>query len=542
LSLAQTKMSDMADAYAWWQKGIIYQVYPRSFMDSNSDGVGDLAGIASKLDYLRQLNIDGIWISPFYPSPMADFGYDVADFTGVDPLFGTLADFDHLIRETHARGLKLILDLVPNHSSDQHPWFIESRSSSANPKRDWYVWRDPAPGGGPPNNWLSVFGGSAWEWDERTGQYYYHAFLKEQPDLNWCNPQVREAIYDVMRFWLDRGVDGFRVDAVWFLYEDPLLRDNPPNPGYQAGDDPYEAQTRTHTEDLPDMHATIREMRQVADQYDGRVLIGELYLPLPQLMKYYGDNLDEFHIAYNFQLITLPWDPTLIREAVREYETALPPGAWPNWVLGNHDRHRIATRAGQAQARVAQMLLLTLRGTPTCYYGDEIGMADVDIPQERVQDPAGLKVPGLDLGRDPERTPMQWDATPHAGFSTVEPWLPVAANYPEVNVKAQWNDPTSMLTLFRSLISLRRETPALAIGSHAEVDAGHPDIIAYIREHEGTRMFVALNFSDKTHNISLHALGAECHILLSTMLDRSGKASLTNIQIRPNEGLIADIL
>jgi alpha-glucosidase len=535
-------MSDMADTYTWWQKGIIYQVYPRSFMDSNGDGVGDLAGIASKLDYLKHLNVDGIWISPFYPSPMADFGYDVADFTNVDPHFGMLADFDHLIRETHARGLKLILDLVPNHSSDQHPWFIESRSSRANAKRDWYIWRDPAPGGGPPNNWLSVFGGSAWEWDEHTGQYYYHAFLKEQPDLNWRNPQVRDAIYDAMRFWLDRGVDGFRVDAVWFLYEDPLLRDNPPNPDYKAGDDPYEALTRTHTEDLPEMHAAIREMRQVADEYDGRVLIGELYLPLPQLMKYYGENLDEFHIAYNFQLILLPWDPTLVREAVREYEAALPPGAWPNWVLGNHDRHRIATRAGQAQARVAQMLLLTLRGMPTCYYGDEIGMSDVDIPQERVQDPAGLNKPGLGLGRDPERTPMQWDSTPHAGFSSVEPWLPVAANYPEVNVAAQWNDPTSMLTLFRSLISLRRDTPALAVGSYAQVDAGHPDIVAYIREHEGTRIIVALNFSGQTHNINLGALGEECRILLSTMLDRSGKASLTRLEIRPNEGLIADIL
>jgi alpha-glucosidase len=289
------------------------------------------------------------------------------------------------------------------------------------------------------------------------------------------------------------------------------------------------------------MHATIREMRQVADEYDERVLIGELYLPLPQLVKYYGENLDEFHIAYNFQLITLPWDPALIREAVREYEAALPPGAWPNWVLGNHDKHRIATRAGQAQARVAQMLLLTLRGMPTCYYGDEIGMADVDIPQERVQDPAGLNKPGLGLGRDPERTPMQWDATPHAGFSTVEPWLPVATNYPEVNVETQWNDPASILTLFHSLITLRREIPALAVGSYVEVDAGHPDIVAYFREHKGTRILVALNFSNQTHSINQGVLGDECRVLLSTMLDRSGKASLTNIQIRPNEGLIADI-
>ncbi|HYP38981.1 MAG TPA: alpha-amylase family glycosyl hydrolase [Chloroflexia bacterium] len=531
----------MADTYSWWQRGIIYQVYPRSFMDANRDGVGDLAGISSKLDYFKQLSIDGIWISPFYPSPMADFGYDVADFTNVDPLFGTLVDFDHLIREAHARGMKIILDLVPNHSSDRHPWFIESRSSPASAKRDWYIWRDPAPGGGPPNNWLSVFGGSAWEWDEHTGQYYYHAFLKEQPDLNWRNSQVRNAIYDAMRFWLDRGVDGFRVDAVWFLYEDPLLRDNPPNPDYKAGDDPYEALTRVHTEDLPEMHETIREMRQVADEYDGPVLIGELYLPLPQLMKYYGENLDECHIAYNFRLILLPWDPELIREAVREYEAALPPGAWPNWVLGNHDKHRIATRAGQAQARVAQMMLLTLRGMPTCYYGDEIGMADVDIPQERVQDPAGLNTPGLGLGRDPERTPMQWDSTPYAGFSTVEPWLPVAANYPEVNVAAQWNDPTSMLTLFRSLITLRKDTPALAVGSYAQVDAGHPDIFAYIREHESTRIVVMLNFSNQTHSINLGALGGECRILLSTMLDRSGMASLISLKIRPNEGLIADI-
>src|SRR4051812_43621968 len=336
--------------FRWWQRGTIYQVYPRSFMDSNGDGVGDLRGIVSRLDYLRWLGVDAIWISPIYPSPMKDFGYDVADYVDIDPLFGSLADFDHLVSEAHARGLKLILDFVPNHTSDQHAWFRESRRARNSPKRDWYLWHDPGPGGGPPNNWRSCFGGSAWELDEATGQYYYHAFLKEQPDLNWRNPHVVEAMLGVLRFWLDRGVDGFRVDVLWHVIKDEALRDNPPNPDWREGMDPYQALVPLHTTDRPEVHGIVTRMRRLFDEYEDRVIIGEIYLPVERLMRYYGADLAGAHLPFNFQLISAPWAAANLASLIQQYERALPSGAWPNWVLGNHDQHRIATRVGEAQA------------------------------------------------------------------------------------------------------------------------------------------------------------------------------------------------
>ncbi len=377
-----TEAQGVSDQSAWWKKATIYQIYPRSFQDSNGDGVGDLPGIARRLEHCRWLGCDAVWISPFYPSPMADFGYDVSDYAAVDPVFGTMADFDALMAQARRLGLRVILDLIPNHTSDRHPWFAASRSSRDDPYRDWYVWRDPGPDGGPPNNWLSHFGGGAWEFDAATGQFYLHTYLKEQPDLNWWNPAVRRAIYDAMRFWLDRGVDGFRVDAVAHVVKDPQLRDEPPNPDYQPHQPPYYRQLHVYSMDQPELLEVIAEMRQVIDAYGDRVLIGESYLPTERLRMYYGEG-GGLSFPFNFQLIKTPWEARRVRAMVESYEAQLPAGMWPNWVLGNHDRSRVASRLGRAAARAAAVLLLTLRGTPTLYYGDEIGMVDVPIPPEK---------------------------------------------------------------------------------------------------------------------------------------------------------------
>ena len=391
-----------AAAPEWWRIGVIYQIYPRSFQDSNDDGVGDLEGVIRRLDYLAGLGVDAIWISPIFPSPMADFGYDVADYCDIDPLFGDLATFDRLVAEAHRRGLKIILDYVPNHTSDRHPWFVEARASRQSPKRDWYVWRDARADGGPPNNWLSEFGGSAWSWDEATRQYYYHAFLSQQPDLNWRNGEVVAAMLDVLRFWMARGVDGFRVDAIHHLVEDAEFRDNPPNPLWRERMSPARRLLRANTTDHPETHDAIARMRRALDECSAdKLLIGEAYLPIDKLVTYYGANLDGFHLPFNFHLIATPWTPTAIAALVEAYEAKLPKGGWPNWVLGNHDRSRLASRIGSAQARVAAILLLTLRGTPTLYQGDEIGMRDVPIAPDQVHDPWEKNVPGLGLGRDP---------------------------------------------------------------------------------------------------------------------------------------------
>jgi alpha-glucosidase len=515
--LAQPGMSEL-----WWQRGVVYQVYPRSFADSDGDGVGDLPGITARLPYLQDLGVDALWLSPIYPSPMKDFGYDVADYCGVDPLFGTLEDFDRLVREAHARGLKVILDFVPNHTSDQHPWFRESRASRDNPKRDWYLWRDA------PNNWLSNFGGSAWQYDEATRQYYYHAFLPEQPDLNWRNPEVVDAMLGVLRFWLERGVDGFRVDVLWHLVKDEGFADNPANPDWREGMDPYNALVPIYSADRPEVHELIVQMRKLVDAYPERVLIGEIYLPLERLVAYYGAELSGAHLPFNFQLLSAPWDAQQLARLIAEYERLLPPGAWPNWVLGNHDRPRVATRLGLAQARVAAMLLLTLRGTPTLYYGDEIGMQNVPIPPERVQDPFERRVPGMGLGRDPIRTPMQWSA--HGGFTTGEPWLPLAANFQDVNIEKQKQDPRSMLSLHRALLALRRRERALETGGFTACEAP-AEVLAYTR---GERFFVALNLGRQGRRVRLPRPG---ELVLSTHLDRSEDVSGT-LELRPDEGAI----
>jgi alpha-glucosidase len=518
---------------AWWQGAVIYQVWPRSFQDSDGDGVGDLPGITARLDHLIALGIDAVWISPFYPSPMADFGYDVADHCDVDPVFGSLADFDRLVAAAHDRGLRVLLDYVPNHTADTHPWFVESRSSRSNPRHDWYIWRGPAPDGGPPNNWLSEFGGIAWTLDEATGQYFYHAYLPRQPDLNWRNPAVQDAMLAVLRFWLDRGVDGFRVDAIHHLFKDAALRDNPPNPDWQPGMPPARSLIRARTTDQPEVQAAVAAMRRVTDAYPGeRLLIGEAWLPIERLMAYYGETLSGFHLPFNFHLITTPWKAEAIADLIVRYEAALPAGAWPNWVLGNHDRSRIASRIGPAQARVAAMLLLTLRGTPTIYQGEELGLTDVPIPPALVQDPWERRVPGLGLGRDPVRTPMPWEEGAHSGFTTGTPWLPLGENHAALNAAAQARDPHSMLALYRALLMLRRRETALSLGAITAV-AAKGDVLRYERHdpEDGRRLLVALNLGGMPQ-----ALEAQGTPLLSTHGDFGSPTRL-----RPHEGLVLQL-
>jgi alpha-glucosidase len=521
----------------WWQRGAIYQIYPRSFQDSNDDGVGDLTGIYERLDYCTGLGVDALWLSPVYPSPMADFGYDVSNYTDIHPVFGTLKDFDRLLAGIKRRGMKLIMDYVPNHTSDQHPWFTDSRSNRANAKRDWYLWRDAALGGGPPNNWLSNFGGSAWEWDAHTGQYYYHSFLKEQPDLNWRNPAVIAAMHDVLRFWLKRGVDGFRVDVLWLLIKDDQWRDNPPNPDFQPGMPAFHSQLPTYTSDRPEMRGIVSGLRRVLDEFPDRVMIGEIYLSLDRLMAYYGEKLGGVQLPCNFQLLQTAWEAGSIAALIDRYEGALPAGGWPNWVLGNHDNPRIASRVGMPQARVAAMLLLTLRGTPTLYYGDEIGMSNVTIPADRVQDPFEKNVPGKGLGRDPSRTPMQWDRSQHAGFSAGTPWLPLSDDYLAVNVDTEQHDPSSYLSLYRRLLALRRSRAALCIGEYSSLSA-KAELLAYIRSAGGERMLITLNLGNHPCTLPLESLGLQGRVLLSTHLDREDELISTALDLRANEGLI----
>jgi alpha-glucosidase len=529
----------MRNAARWWQRGVIYHIYPRSFMDSNSDGVGDLVGITHRLDYLQWLGVDALWLSPIFPSPMADFGYDVADYTHIDPLFGTLADFDQLVTEAHRRQLKVLLDYIPNHTSDQHPWFVASRSSRHHPQRDWYLWHDPAPDGGPPNNWGSVFGGSAWAWDTATRQYYYHAYLKEQPDLNWRHPAVQAAMLDVLRFWLDRGVDGFRVDALRQLIKDDQWRDNPPNPTYHPTQGPYQALVPLYTTDRPALLDVVAMMRRTVDAYEARVLLGELYLPIERLVVYYGVEGSGVHLPGNFHLIQVPWQARQIATLIDTYEAALPAKGWPNWVLGNHDKSRLASRLGPAQAHVAAMLLLTLRGTPILYYGDELGMCDGIIPPECVQDPWEKRVPGLGLGRDPARTPMLWDTSPNAGFTTGTPWLPLAAKAQAMNVAVARDNPTSMLTLYRRLLALRRATPALTIGAYVPLAAQGP-ILAYSRTDAEQTYCIVLNLGGQPQHFDLCQVAGTHKVVLSTYLDRAGEVVQGVLPLRADEGVILE--
>lgn len=519
----------------WWRRGIVYQVYPLSFQDSDGDGSGDLDGIRSRLDHLETLGVDAIWLSPIQPSPGVDAGYDVSDYCDVDPRFGTLSQFDALVADVHRRRLKLVLDFVPNHTSEQHPWFRESRASRDSARRDWYLWRDPAPGGGAPNNWYSEFGGSAWEWDEATAQYYHHSYLKEQPDLNWRNPAVRAAMHEVLRFWLRRGVDGFRIDAMWHLVKDARWRDDPPNPAWREGDPDIERLLPVHSADQPEVHEIVAGLRRVTDAFPGRVLIGEAYLPLERLVEYYGSRESPgVQMPFNFHLLHTSWDASSIRRLILDYARLVPPGEFPNWVLGNHDKPRIASRIGRAQAGVAAVLLLTLRGTPTLYYGDEIGMIDVAIPPRFRRDTRARNEPGL--ARDPQRTPMQWDASPNAGFTKGTPWLPIAADADRTNVDMQSRDPDSLLSLYRRLIALRGAHEALSVGEMRLVECA-PSLLAYERSAGDERFLVVLNPGACSASLGT-TLPRRASIVLATRREREGSAVAGEIELEPGEAVI----
>ena len=528
----------------WWQTSVIYQIYPRSYKDSSGNGVGDLKGVTEKLDYLSDvLGIDVIWLSPFYPSPMADFGYDVSNYVDVNPLFGDLEAFDQLVHQAHQRDLKVLIDFVPNHSSDQHPWFKESKKSKSNPKRNWYVWRDPKPDGSRPNNWLSIFGGPAWEWDEHTGQYYLHSFLKEQPDLNWRNPEVKQAMLDAMAFWLEREVDGFRIDVAHFLMKDPEERDNPVNTeGQQYSHKPmgeYDSQLHVYDHGHEDIHLIYREMRALLDRYSNsrpRFSIGEIHeFDWKTWASYYGEHLDELHMPFNFATLKAEWTASGIKEIVDGLEAALPEGAWPNYVLSNHDEPRLVTRYGTASARLAAMLLLTLRGTPTLYYGDEIGMQDISVSDDQIQDPWGKKYP--ELNRDGCRSPMQWNKDPQAGFSAnPNTWLPVHPSYKTQNVAHQLDDPSSLLSFYQSLLAFRKQSPALQYGRYIPLENTPPEVFQFIRKTDGQTLHIALNFSDNNNSVQLDYL---CDVLFSSGDAMKGE-QVSNLILSPREGIILE--
>ena len=480
----------------WWKDGVVYQIYPRSFMDATGDGVGDLAGIRARLDHLQWLGVDAIWLSPIFPSPMADFGYDVSNYCDVDPTFGSLGDLDALVADAHARGIRVMLDWVPNHTSDHHPWFLESRSSRASPKRDWYVWRDAGPDGTRPNNWVAMFGGSAWELDPITRQYYLRSFLKAQPDLNWRNPEVERAMHDVMRFWLDRRIDGFRIDVIHRIAKDPELRDNPPSdrPGPVWG-----GQRHIYDENHPDIHDFLKRIRAVLDEYPERAAVGEVGLEPEQVASYLGHG-DELQLAFNFALLLSHWDASAFSRELARFDHAVPAESWPDLVLSNHDVPRHASRyddpvLGDARVRMLAVLLLAARGTPFLYYGEEIGMRNGVIPPERRRDPLAWTLHEK-ASRDPERTPMQWNANPGAGFTHGEPWLPLAADWRTRNVEAQRADRGSSLWLYRDLLALRRRTGALERGDWRLLP-GPEGVLAWERRFESSRALVALNFKDE---------------------------------------------
>lgn len=502
-----TAPTTLARELDWWHGAVVYENHLPSFRDGSGDGIGDLEGLIESLDYLHgMLGVDAIWVGPFFRSPLLDQGYDVADYLDVEPVFGTLEVFDRLVAEAHARGLRVIVDYIPNHTSHLHPWFVESRSSRDNPRSDWYVWRDPAPGGGVPNNWNSEAGGSVWEWDATREQYYLHSHLIEQPDLNWRNPDVVAALHDVLRFWLDRGVDGFRIDVAHMLMKHPEFLDHPLVPDAEVN--PFELQHpdffgQLHIYDRrhPDTHDAMRGIREVVDEYPGAVTIAEIEaMPWEDWAEYYGRDLGGIHLPFAFRVIETPWEAAEFERELRDMYAALPPGAWPIIALGNHDRMRLATRVGTPQARVAAVILLTLRATPCFLYGDELGLEDQPVPLERQRDTFARSIGGVT--RDPARTPMPWTTGHNAGYSAASPddtWLPVPADAGERSVERQLEDPDSFLDLYRSLIHLRKSTPALRHGdieivSNATEHGGVP-VIGYIRSSGSERIAVLLNFS-----------------------------------------------
>jgi len=563
------KPEDKPDTRAWWQDGIVYQIYPRSFMDANGDGIGDLAGVISRLDYLNDgtdgsLGIDAIWFSPFYPSPMFDFGYDVSDYRNIDPAYGTMADFDRLLAEAHKRGIKIILDFVPPHTSHLHPWFVESRTSRDNPKRDWYIWSGPSrplkkrytgadvpPRRYRPNNWQSIFGGPAWTWDEKTQEYYYHHWLIEQTDVNWRNPDLRRAMYDQMKFWLDRGVDGFRLDVINFIFKDKQLRSNP----YCIGRRPYDMQRHLYDKDLlPENLEVVREMRRLVDSYGNRMLVGEISNDDPIVpARYYCNGTDGLNLSFYFHFANQRFSADRFRSAIASWEAAVPKKAWPVYFLSNHDRMRHIGRYGThneartlARAQVAAMLLLTVRGTPFLYYGEEIGMGNLPIKKKDLKDPVGIRYWPIPVGRDPARTPMQWDGSASAGFSTGgSTWLPVNPDYRTVNVAAQAGDPASLLSFYRKIIWRRRGNAALTRGTIEILRDTPRQVLAYLREYRDERCLVVLNFSDKPAALSVEGAGGKQHpwrVMVSNRRDEADRLPQATCRIEPLEATLFSTL
>jgi alpha-glucosidase len=543
-----------AYGHRWADGAVVYQIYPRSLQDSNGDGIGDLPGIMQRLDYLQSLGVTALWLSPFYPSPMADFGYDISDHCAVDPVFGTLDDFSRLVAEVHRRGMRLMVDLVPNHTSDQHAWFRQSAASRVNPYANWYTWRDPHPDSSPhrpqpPNNWLNALTGhSAWQWEPRRKQFYLHSFAPEQPDLNWSNRDVREAMKRVMRFWLDRGVDGFRVDAVPWMAKDPLLHDDAPNPAYVSGEDGrYNSLLHTNSLGWPTLYTYLSEMAAVLKEPAyatvPRFMVTEAYPsrhnPVASYMMFYEGIDPEVAAPFNFEGLLLDWKAGPWRRFLRSFHYTLHDVSAvgvASYAFGNHDKPRLASRLGDAAARSAALLLFTLPGMVFVYYGEELGMQDVPIPLERIHDPAAQDDPH-GQGRDPARTPMQWSAEPHAGFSATEPWLPVHRNYWKRNVVSESADPYSFLSLYRALMKLRAQEPALSGGTMQVLEPGHPDVLAYGRRSGPHRFVVLLNFSDRPvtvlPGVKLRQLllSSEPHTQLTDRIDGE-------IKLLPHEGAL----
>ncbi|HEX8389802.1 MAG TPA: alpha-amylase family glycosyl hydrolase [Candidatus Saccharimonadales bacterium] len=526
----------------WDAINAIYQIYPRSFLDGNGDGTGDIAGIVKNLDYLKgdgtSLGVDAIWLSPFYPSPMADFGYDISDYFSVDHLFGTMDDFKRLVQGAHERDIKVMVDYVPNHTSDKHSWFVQSRSSRDNERSDWYIWRDPKPDGSAPNNWLSIFGGSSWEYDEIRGQYYMHSFLKEQPDLNWDNPEVRRAMKNVLRFWMEHGVDGIRADAIWVLAKDSQFRDNPLNPDYIEGEhDPYHQFLHDHDMYGDKLFLHLKEMADVVAEFPDRIILFEDYTTDPTSWanihsRFYEVNPD-VAAPFNFEGIHAPYDSEYYRDFISRFPRELGDTLRPFYTFGNHDNSRLRSRLGDAQSRLIAMIQLTLAGIPVVYYGDEIGMKDGDITPDLVKDPFELRVPGLGLGRDPARTPMQWSADKHAGFSTAEPWLPISKDYKTTNVASESVDPNSYFHLYRLLLKLRRRR-IFRVGKYSQWEGAHGPVIGYIREHKFEKMLIIANMSDQPQEIQVAAKG---DILASThpIKERRLRGGMT---LAPHQGVV----
>ena len=525
------------DTPSWWKSAVLYQIYVRSFADGNGDGVGDLRGVISRLDHLAWLGIDGIWLSPVTVSPDADWGYDVADYRAVQPQFGSLSDLDELIDAAGRLGIRVLLDLVPNHTSDRHPWFVDARSSRDSPRRDWYVWADPGPDHALPNNWVSSFGGPAWTFDDATGQYYLHNFLPEQPDLNWWSPDLRAEFEGILAWWWDRGVAGFRIDVCHMIVKDKLLRDNPP----ATEDDPFIMQVfgqrPVFNANQPEVHDVLRRWRALADQRDPkRIFVGETNVEeLETLVTYYGSGTDELNLGFNFPFVEAPLEAHAMRSILERTESLLPPTAWPVWTGSNHDFSRLATRwAGGdlAKTRLALMMLLTLRGTCVLYQGDEIGLTDGDISEAEVHDPVGQRFWPAYKGRDPERTPMPWNAGPNGGFTTPEvtPWLPIRDT--TSNVEAQRDDPGSVLALVRDLLAVRRRTPDLGTGRYESLPS--PEGTWLWRR--GSASLVALNMSDDPVRVGLPE--NEATVVVGTDRRRDGAPVSGTIELDPWEGVI----